>query len=238
MSYGEGLSGENAVFAHIVKQLRLAYTAKDKTNGIGAHCQFLCRFNAMYVVYNVGGYKLNIVPYTISKLITQLPKGYCLDYELIWKKQELYPALNYEIERLARITNEFIQQSGGVIVTEYCKKEDTWKKYRDIPYQFSKAFLSTLINKDIIEAKTRAETKDNKLTADINIEAEIVRLGGPYWRNLLEEGLKRRLLSHMEVDLLNIAASIDTPMPKIASPKQAKLIWKIREKLANAGVLV
>jgi hypothetical protein len=42
----------------------------------------------------------------------------------------------------------------------------------------------------------------------------------------------------MEVDLLNIAASIDTPKPKIASPKQAKLIWKIREKLEGDGALV
>ena len=55
---------------------------------------------------------------------------------------------------------------------------------------------------------------------------------------MIEEGLRRRLLSPMEVDLLKIAASIDTPTPKIASPKQAKLIWKIREKLENAGVLV
>lgn len=44
--------------------------------------------------YNVGGYKLNIVPYTISKLIQSIPKGYCLDYDLIWKKQQLYPSLN------------------------------------------------------------------------------------------------------------------------------------------------
>lgn len=63
-------------------------------------------------------------------------------------------------------------------------------------------------------------------------------MGGPYWRNLIEEGLRRKLLSPMEIDLLNIAASIDTPRPKIASPKQAKLILKIREKLENAGVLV
>ena len=42
----------------------------------------------------------------------------------------------------------------------------------------------------------------------------------------------------MEIDLLNIAASTDTPRPKIASPKQAKLIWKIRKKLEDSGVLV
>ena len=67
--------------------------------------------------YNIGGYKLNIVPYTISKLIQSIPNGYCLNYDLIWKKQELYSSLVHEIERLAQITNDFIQKSSGIIVT-------------------------------------------------------------------------------------------------------------------------
>ncbi|MCH5179813.1 MAG: AIPR family protein [Erysipelotrichales bacterium] len=188
--------------------------------------------------YNIGGYKLNIVPYTISKLISSIPSEYCLDFDRIWRKQELYPSLNYEIERLARVTNEFIQKSNGVIVTEYCKKEDTWKKFIDYKYQLSNEFLLDLIKKELIEERARAEERDNKMSASINIETEIINLGGPYWRNIIQEGLKRKLLSPDEISLLNIAASIDTSRPRIASPKQAKLIWKIREKLENAGVLV
>lgn len=188
--------------------------------------------------YNVGGYKLNIVPYTISKLIQSIPSGYCLNYDLIWKKQELYSSLVCEIERLAQITNEFIQQSSGIIVTEYCKKEETWKKFKEFEFKLSREFINDLISKTLLEEKMRSEIKDAKLSKSINIESEIVLLGGPYWRNLIEEGKKRKILSSMEIDLLNIAASIDTPRPRIASPKQAKLIWKIREKLENAGVLV
>ena len=188
--------------------------------------------------YNVGGYKLNIVPYTLSKLIASLPKDYCLNYDLIWKKQELYPSLVAEIEKLAQITNNFIQKSNGVIVTEYCKKEETWKKFKDYPISFSREFLNDLISKELQDSKLKSGLKEQKMTNDINVEVEIVKLGGPYWRNLIEEGLKRKILSPMEIDLLNIAASIDTPRPRIASSKQAKLIWKIREKLENAGVLV
>lgn len=65
-----------------------------------------------------------IVPYTISKIICNLPIGYCLDYDLIWRKQELYPSLNRQIEKVAHITNDFIQQSNGS-AREYCSKEDT-----------------------------------------------------------------------------------------------------------------
>lgn len=188
--------------------------------------------------YNVGGYKLNIVPYTLSKLIASLPKDYCLNYDLIWKKQELYPSLVAEIEKIAQITNNFIQKSNGVIVTEYCKKEETWKKFKDYPISFSREFLNDLISKELQDSKLKSGLKEQKMTNDINAEVEIVKLGGPYWRNLIQEGLKRKILSPMEIDLLNIAASIDTLRPRIASSKQAKLIWKIREKLENAGVLV
>ena len=188
--------------------------------------------------YNVGGYKLNIIPYTISKLMYSIPKGYCLDFDKIWKKQELFDSLNYEIERLAKITNEFIQKSEGVIVTEYCKKEETWKKFKEINYSLSKKFLDDLSTLEMENSKVNSDIKDEKLSKDLDIETEIFKLGGQYWRDLIEEGKKRKLLSPTEIDFLNVAASIDGPRPKIPSPKQAKYIWKIREKLDNAGVLV
>lgn len=188
--------------------------------------------------YNVGGYKLNIVPYTVSKLMASIPKGYALDFDRIWRKQELYPSILREIDKIAQMTNEFIQKSNGVIVTEYCKKADTWEKFENIPYQFSREFIGDLISKELIEEKMNSEIKSEKMNKEINIEVEIYNLGGPYWRRLIEEGLKRKILSPDEVSLLKIAASIDTPNPKIASPKQAKLIWKIREKLEKNGVLV
>lgn len=188
--------------------------------------------------YNVGGYKLNIIPYTISKLISCIPIEYTLDFDLIWKKQDLYPSLRKEIEKLAEITNQFIIDSKGVIVTEYCKKEDTWKKYRSITYQLSEEFIKDLVPAQILKERISAYKKEEKISIQINIETEIFNLGGQYWQKLIDEGTKRRLLSPMEIDLLGIAASIDTLRPRIPSPKQAKLIWKIREKLDKAGVLV
>lgn len=181
--------------------------------------------------------KPGVVAYTISKLIYSIPKGYCLDYNLIWRKQELYPSLVAEIEKLAQKIFDAIQALGGNGM-EQCKKEDTWKNLKDLRYSYSPKFLDDLLNKTLLDEQMKSEAKENKSIAKLDIESEIVRLGGPYWRRLIQEGLNRKLLSPMEIDLLNIAASIDTPRPKIASPKQAQLIWKIRKKLEDAGVLV
>ena len=187
--------------------------------------------------YNVGGYKLNIVPYTISKLIQSIPKGYCLDYDLIWKKQQLYPSLNAQIEKIARITNEFIQKSNGIIVTEYCKKEDTWKKYKDVSISLDKSVLDDLASKEIIESKIQSSIKEKKLEKDVNCMVEVYNLGSTYWTNLLAEGMKRHILSPTEMDLLKLAVAY-ADGKKFPSDKQAKLIWKIREKLDQAGVLI
>lgn len=187
--------------------------------------------------YKVGGYKLNIVPYTISKLIYSIPKGYCLDYDLIWKKQQLYPSLNAQIEKIAKKTNEFIQQSGGIIVTEYCKKQDTWDKYKAIAIQLDSAFINDLMPKEIMEEKINSSVKDKKLEKEVNCMIEIYNFGSEYWEKLLNEGTKRHMLSLMEMDLLKLAIDFASDK-KVPSEKQSKLIWKIREKLDNAGVLV
>lgn len=187
--------------------------------------------------YNVGGYKLNIVPYTIAKLLYSLPKGYTIDFDLIWKKQELYPSLNAEIEKIAKMTNDFIQKSNGVIVTEYCKKEDTWNLYKQINYSLSEELLNDLVPKEFVESKMKSEIKDEKLKKEVNIITEIYNLGSDYWQRLLNEGTKRNVLSYMEVDLLKLAVAFGQGT-KIPSDKQAKYIWKIKEKLDNVGVLV
>lgn len=150
----------------------------------------------------------------------------------------MYPSLAKEINRVAQLTNEFIQKSYGVIVTEYCKKEETWKRYKEVPLSFSEEFTDDLMPLAVMEESMKSEIKSEKLGKELNVEMEIVSLGGEYWRNLIAEGVKRQILSPMELDLLNIAASIDTPRPRIATPKQAKQIWKIRQKLENNGVLV
>ena len=177
-----------------------------------------------------------IVPYTISKIIVNLPKGYCLDYDLIWRKQTLYPSLSCQIEKVAHATNEFIRNSVGS-AREYCSKEETWKRYKDVPLSLDPQFVNDLISKEVMDERIQVEIKEKKLEKDVNWLVEIYNLGNSYWTDLLKEGMKRHILSPMETDLLNLAIAF-TAGKKVPSEKQAKLIWKIRNKLDQAGVLI
>ena len=180
--------------------------------------------------------KPGVVAYTIAKLIELIPQGYCLDYNLIWRKQELYSSLNAELERLSHAMFNFVQKLGGNGM-EHFKKEETWNKIKSVRFQLSKEFIGDLINAELIEAQSKSEIKENKLSKKLNIETAIVMAGEEYWERLISEGLIRQLLTPTEIDLLRLAARIQKT-GKMLSPKQCQWVWKIREKLEKAGVLV
>jgi len=73
-----------------------------------------------------GGYKANIVTYTVallSKLTNQR-----IDLERIWKEQGLSPTLEDAAIALSRIVQAHITNPpGGKNITEWCKKEECWE---------------------------------------------------------------------------------------------------------------
>lgn len=67
----------------------------------------------------------------------------------------------HEIEIVTKQTNDFICDSHGMIVTEYCKKESTWEDYKaDKTYTPSAAFMDELVPVSLIkEEETSAKKK-------------------------------------------------------------------------------
>ncbi|MCR5837691.1 MAG: AIPR family protein, partial [Lachnospiraceae bacterium] len=185
--------------------------------------------------YTVGGYKMNIVPYSIAKIVSCIPKGYSIDWMKIWNDQEVYPSLMAEIERITQITNDFICDSHGVIVTEYCKKKETWEAYRKIPYSLSKEFLDSLISDEYETEQAASAKSSQKTTNQVKDAMKIVEKGSNYWKNLLAEAAKVNMLSFKEISLLKVAIDIETT-GKLPSPAQTKAIYQIEKKINDAGI--
>ncbi|MFQ7079076.1 MAG: hypothetical protein ACLRSW_14705 [Christensenellaceae bacterium] len=144
--------------------------------------------------YKAGGYKLDIVPYTIAKIIHSVPAGFTLDWNYIWNRQDLSPAFMHEIEIVTKTTNDFICDSHGVIVTEYCKRPETWVAYRDnVRYTPSEKFLSELMPESITTEQEVASQKDQKDTNDLNYVTEIIKLGADIGRDCWKKYFKSRV---------------------------------------------
>jgi len=88
----------------------------------------------------LGGYRANVVAYTIS-LLARLTDG-SLDLDAIWKAQQLSPQLEKFMGALARKVHEvLITPPGNANITEWCKKEQCWNAVRAIKSDVPAAIL-------------------------------------------------------------------------------------------------
>lgn len=194
--------------------------------------------------YSIGGIKLNIVPYTISKIISSIPKGYNINLKRIWNEQTVYDSFIAEIDTVARMANDFINDSEGVIPTEKAKKQETWETFKSMRYEPQKAFLDDLVSDELRNADMNQAIKERKAIAKINIETEIYHLAqtenGQYWQRLAKEGMTNGIISKFEYDILiNVIAELASKIPKrFPTPTQYQTAWRIRKRLEEKGVRI
>ncbi len=198
--------------------------------------------------YKTGGYKLNIVPYSIAKIISSIPSGFSLDWMKIWDKQALSPAFMREIEIVTKMTNDFICDSNGVIVTEYCKKLLTWERFRDtIDYKPSADFLRELISSAEVRDVEQAAKTEKKEENNLQNIMEIVNRGVDYWQSLVKIAQDHRIKpSFQELTAINqlveMAKTGDVPITssgKVPSrvTKSIQTALGLEDKLITEGLL-
>lgn len=198
--------------------------------------------------YKTGGYKLNIVPYSIAKIISSLSSGYSLDWMKIWDKQALSPAFMREIEIVTKMTNDFICDSNGVIVTEYCKKLLTWERFRDtIDYKPSADFLRELVSSAEVRDVEQAAKTEKKEENNLQNIMEIVNRGVDYWQSLVKIAQDHRIKpSFQELTAINqlveMAKTGDVPITssgKVPSrvTKAIQTALGLEDKLITEGLL-
>lgn len=198
--------------------------------------------------YKTGGYKLNIVPYSIAKIFSRIPEGYSIDWNRIWQKQSVSPAFMRDIEVVTNQTNNFICDSHGVIVTEYCKRQSTWEAYKaDKNYEPSKAFLDELLPVSMIKEEEHSAKNEQKEIDDLQTVMDAVAFGASCWEKMLEAGQKRNLLSYQEQTLLKQIIMM-TQTGSIPVSGSGKVPYKtmnminsaltIKDKLESEGISV
>lgn len=78
-----------------------------------------------------GGYRANIVTYTLAYLSYKAQQD--IDLDKIWRQQSLTPSLQQTIQVISREVHQVITSPpDGRNVTEWCKKESCWKAMQKI----------------------------------------------------------------------------------------------------------
>lgn len=188
--------------------------------------------------YPKGGNKAQIIPYTIAKLMTLIPKGKDLDWKTIWQKQNLYPALSDELMRLAYKTHLFLlEQAGGGIVRTISRTAGVWKAFQEYKYDLSDIFIDSLASIEETKADEAAAKREHKFNANIEASVEIFKLGSQYWMKVYNDLSKEQLLTYGNLDFIkSIAGYISKG--SLPSPAQCKRLLKIVTEAEDKGYIM
>ena len=188
--------------------------------------------------YPKGGNKAQITPYTISKLMTLLPKGSDLDWVTIWNKQTLYPVLATELLRLAYFTHCYLEnKAGGGLVRSLSRLVGTWSDFKSVDFILSDAFKRSLISKEETKRIEQAARREHKFNSKLEQSVEIYNLGSKYWMSVYNALVKEELLSYGDCDFIR---SIATYLARgsLLSQAQCKRLMKIVEKAEDKGYIM
>lgn len=195
--------------------------------------------------YKAGGFKMDIVPYAIAKILSCIPSSMSVDWEKIWKMQKIGPGFKKEIERATKFANDFINDSNGVIVSEYCKKATTWDKFKEKPYTLSKWFLDELILQEMVDDQQRAYVKDEKQTSGLVKAVNFIKIGPKYWSKILELAELKKVGSNAEkahlqkgIEFAQKAIPPSSNKLPIAVENMIDDCYKVRESLISLGLKV
>ncbi len=188
--------------------------------------------------YQKGGNKALDTPYTIAKIISMIPKGKDMDWEFIWKKQSLPEALVHQIEIVANMADGFLNNSGGMIVREYARKMETWKKFRDeCEIQPTDDFLDSLITVEDNKATEKSAAKTHKFNNDIELSVQIFSLGADYWMRVYHDLESNSLVPPGDRDFIKSIAGYISRL-SLPSAAQCKRIKKIIDKAEDSGYMM
>lgn len=191
--------------------------------------------------YN-GGYRANIVAYTLSVLAEycRLSKS-SINFEQIWKSQSITPTTHAALEVISKFVNDDLidPPPGFANVTQWAKRDDCWKRLKgrmpEITRLLSKEFKDELLSTSEMNEENTQAKKIQKIDNGIDAQKRVLEINPNEWLTIKLFGERKKLFSHKEIDIINIASKIPKNLP---SEKQSLVLMDVLEKAETEGILV
>jgi hypothetical protein len=186
-----------------------------------------------------GGYRANIVAYTIAKLshtIETQGKGQALDFRAIWMRQRVSHSLQEQLQLMAEAVSKVIVDPGRPVenVTEWCKNRLCWERAERLELALLPGFRKELVDKDELRAVAREGKILQKTDKGIAAQTEVLHLGAVYWSQLKEWNERNGFLTPEERKLVSLAARIPASIP---NHYQSKKLLEVRARVEADGFM-
>lgn len=185
-----------------------------------------------------GGYKANIVAYSVAllrKLIDKWFPGKTLDLMKIWQKQKCSDKLMEQMSTIAEQVYRSITAETRAVenVTQWCKQELCWDNVKKLQVQPVYGFQSVLSGVEERKAVLREAKADRKIENTIDTQKAVWELTEDYWKRL-EKWLR---LHPMATEIEKRALKIAVKMSQGYFPdeKQCQNLMNLRARAVSEG---
>jgi hypothetical protein len=184
-----------------------------------------------------GGYRANIVTYTIAKLAhLARSQGREIDLESIWNRQEAGSELSSALSSMGQQIQDILVNppEGERNVGEWCKKDQCWNDVMNLELRVP-ALNALTIDKDEFRLQKADGKKQGAIDDGINVQEKVFELTfSGYWKALLAWPNCTTLFSTTDRSLIQKASTTQS-FVKIALEKDWKKLLKLKEVAENEG---
>jgi AIPR protein len=130
--------------------------------------------------HDFGGYRANIVTYTIAKLANATSAR--VDLEEIWRTQAVPPALERAIKELCvPVQQSITTPPRQANISEWCKRPECWARVTEIRWELPDDLEEVLLSLDVAERIRNDETYDRLSQQERTAIAEAAAVPKETW---------------------------------------------------------
>lgn len=205
-----------------------------------AKCILFRRTEKLVSMQQYGGYRANIVTYTIA-LLSHL-SAQRIDLNRIWKEQSLSQELEQEIIALSRIVqNHIINPPNNANIGEYCKKKLCWEQLIEKEVELSEDVKKSLINRSQSEVVSKSKIGQDSFNEATDEEKQLINkiscIDSEIWLGISKWAKET---DNLEPWQRSISFSVGTLIkrgkkPSYKQAKQADIIYNIAKEKGFCG---
>ena len=185
-----------------------------------------------------GGYKANVVAYTMAllpRLIKKWYPGKTIDLQKIWVKQKCPDVLIQQVTVLSELVYASITAPDRRVqnVTQWCKQEGCWTIVKDIYCDPVPQFDLLLYGSEENVILKREARQIRQIDDDVDNMKQVLELGEEYWKRLYIWLRSHRISTASEDKALTYAINISSG--SFPDERQCKNLIKLRKKAIGEG---
>lgn len=182
-----------------------------------------------------GGYRAQIVAYAIAKLAHDAEINHrTVDFNLIWRQQSLSDPLKKLLLKASQVAHDALTTPppGSRNVTEWAKQKACWQRLKDERVDWPNGWLRQMLPIYKLEQAELSAVKDQRILNGIEAQTAVLKAGAKFWKDVLTWGETRKLLTPLELGVLDVASNLPAKLP---SDKQSAIALAALAKLQVEG---